>query len=193
MKHLTALLEHTCRIRKQPLELVKSRSRKRELVITRMIYTHIAVELFHLRTSYSQIASEINRHHATTIHSVKALTNDMLVDKRLTEERDYIRDEFLRIYYKGVIGNHKENGVIFLEKYFKAQNNGAQNNKNPYLIAIAKTLYDLTDKEVALSFSIPEQEVNLIFCSFVRDMVDSHNKRDRYNKHVKAIKEKTQV
>ena len=67
------LLESVCSVMGVPVEAVKSKNRKREIVETRMIYMTLAQE-FHPH-NVSMMGRVVNRSHATTLKSPDVVNN----------------------------------------------------------------------------------------------------------------------
>ena len=76
-----------------PLVEIKGKSRKAKTVKARQVYFYLARFL----TSYSlaKIAENVNRDHATALHGIKTVTNELLLYKELQEDIKIIEDNLM--------------------------------------------------------------------------------------------------
>lgn len=84
-----------CTKRMQPVNVVKSKSRERELVVTRQIYCYLIRKYFNSTISLAVAGSYINRDHTTVLHAIRCIETLIETDKAFKREMDDIESEYV--------------------------------------------------------------------------------------------------
>lgn len=86
---------------KMPVEVLKSRSRKHEIVRARYIAIYFMVQLFIKKYSYETIGQFVGGYdHATVTHSLKTLKNLMQTNPKVKREVDDVLKKINEHIYK---------------------------------------------------------------------------------------------
>lgn len=84
-----AVLDQVCLYRKHNAKMVKSKTRKREYVITRQLYCYLARE--YTNNTLADIGMTINRDHATVLYCIQECKNEYHLKPILEEFKKSFR------------------------------------------------------------------------------------------------------
>lgn len=84
-----------CTKRMQRVDIAKSKSRKRELVVTRQIYCYLIRKYFNSTISLVVAGSYLYRDHSTVLHATRCVEALMETDKAFKKEMDDIESEYV--------------------------------------------------------------------------------------------------
>ena len=76
-----------------PTELIKSKTRKEQVVHARQVYMYLSKK--YTKHSLSQISMVCNRDHSTVIHAIKVIKDQIYIDKEIMAEIEEIERNFI--------------------------------------------------------------------------------------------------
>lgn len=84
-----------CSKRMQRVDIAKSKSRRRELVVTRQIYFYLIRKYFSSTIPLTVAGSYLNRDHSTVLHAIRCIEDLIETDKAFKREMDDIEGEYV--------------------------------------------------------------------------------------------------
>lgn len=80
-----------------PTEMMKSKSRKREIIICRQFSSYFLRQEFN-RLSLQKIADYFDQHHSSIVHSIKQINNLVEYDLESKEHHEKIMEKVIEMY-----------------------------------------------------------------------------------------------
>jgi len=90
---LTKILTTVSNFYEIPADLIKSKTRKDEVVHARQVYMYLSKKYTNL--SLSQISMVCNRDHSTVIHAIKVIKDQIYIDKEIMAEIEEIEQNLI--------------------------------------------------------------------------------------------------
>ena len=90
------MIEKICKIYNVPVEILKSRKKKRDVVILRQLYCYFSMKYVKPIPTLAAIGKEVNRNHGTVLHSIRTIHNLMQTNKQHREEVGRVNGLFNR-------------------------------------------------------------------------------------------------
>ncbi len=91
--HLSKILSAVSNYYEIPISKIKSKTRKAEVVKARQMYFYMARVL--TTYSLSKIADNVYRDHATALHGIKTIQNELEIYKELQEDIEIIEENLV--------------------------------------------------------------------------------------------------
>lgn len=80
-----------------PIEMMKSKSRKREIIVARQFASYFLRQEFN-RLSLQKIADYFDQHHSSIVHSIKQINNLIEFDFEIKEHHKNIMQRIIEMY-----------------------------------------------------------------------------------------------